>query len=661
MSLDNDNDVLDQAYGAAPAAAAASNLKTDADILDQAYAPVTIQNAKKEDIVSPAKLGRAADLVAGFSPIGGYLMSAATGMASNLGATGAVIKALASGQVQSLGDASRLSEAYLKAHPAYTPPEGSDAAGINKVMSSGWNPLNWPGVALDKGGELLSKGLTAAGVPGNVATAAGPIAAGAATAGLGTYALTSDALGGGAPAKAGAAPAEATAAPLTRIDPAVAAARDALIAKNPDAAINPVALTRHLEDQSLDHPFQLSEGQATGDPVIRSNELNGAGIDREAVAARLNAQNGAAVRNLNAIRDRAAPDSGLSATPEHAQTLIDAYKAKDEAATADIGAKYQAVQDAYTAKGGTGMPIDTQALLDNVSSTLKKNLATNDAPPSVMSALAEWNKGDNVDFQDFETMRSKLARIQRSDPNGETRYAAGLIRGQLEQVPLSGDAADLKGLADEARASAKARFDAIDADPAYKAVVNGNAASNTFANKYVLNAARENLAELHNNIGEQPEAQQAVSGIVANQLRARSGINADGQGNFSQGGYNKTLESLRPNLDLLLDPNTAKYAQTFGNVARYAQEFPKGHFISTANTAPAMQSYLTEAAKNAAETGTNMAFKGVPVGTVIRKVSQAVSGSKAQAARQAATERALAPGAGSGVALSDLLGQGANR
>jgi hypothetical protein len=166
---------------------------------------------------------------------------------------------------------------------------------------------------------------------------------------------------------------------------------------------------------------------------------------------------------------------------------------------------------------------------------------------------------------------------------------------------------------------------------------------------------------MHNNIGDQPEVPQAIGGIVTNQLRSRSGINAEGAGNFGQSGYNKTLEGLRPNLDLLLDPDTAKYAQTLGNVARYAQEFPKGHFISTANTAPALQSYLTEAAKNAAETGTNIAFKGVPVGTVIRKVSQAVSGSKAQAARQAATEQALAPGAGSGVPLSDLLSRGANR
>jgi hypothetical protein len=420
--------------------------------------------------------------------------------------------------------------------------------------------------------------------------------------------------------------------------------------------INQDALTRHLEDKSLPYPLQLTEGQATQSPKLISDEMNGrATPEGQPIAERLNQQNTALVKNLDAIRDEAAPSAGLNATPEHAQTLMDAYESRDAVANADIRAKYQQLVDA----NGGNFPVDGQALVGNVNAALKKQLKSGFLPSGLRSQLEEFSDGSRpMNFEDFETMRSDAASEMRK--GGSEAAAAGIVRQQLEALPLekgwytttgetTGDVGALKAMADDARAAAKARFNAIDADPAYKAVVNGTAKSNTFASKFVLGAAREHLQAMQNTIGDQPQVSQALGGITLNQLRDKAGISSSGNGNFTQSGFNKTLDSLRPNLDLLTSQPVADKLGTLGNVSRYAQFQPKGSWVNNSNTAVTAHGLLAKTAAKAAEHGTNMLFHGVPVGTLARGGLDIFQGGRAAAARQAATARSLSPGAGVGL------------
>jgi hypothetical protein len=614
---------------------------------------------------------RGLDTASIVSPVGGAIVSSLTNAASNLGATGSIVHQLAAGNVHSLGDASRVAERYKAANPPYTPPAGSVSHAITQGMSSDWNPLNWPGVALDKAGEGLSSLLENVTdskgnrlIPSSVTTAVGPIVSGAAKTGLMTLG-TAKGLLARAPAKTvpaaaaletpdgapSAAPpassfAEQTGEPVGDVSPNVKAVRDQVAPTL--GPINQEALTRHLEDKSLPFPAQLTEGQATQNPALISDELNGrATPEGQPIAERLNAQNAALVKNLNAIRDQAAPDSGLNPTPVHAQTLMDAYEAKDAAANTDISAKYQKLTDA----NGGDFPVNGKDLVTNIDAALKQKLKSGYVPPGLQSALQEFRDGRPMNFEDFETLRSDAADAMRNG-SGSEKAAAGIIRQELEKLPLTGDAAKLKPLADEARKAAAARFAAINADPAYKAVVDGTAKSSTFADKYVLNAAREHLQALQDNIGDQPPVRQALGGITTNQLRARANIDAQGNGNFAQSGYNKTLERLRPNLDLLVDQPTANHLNTLGNVARYTQFQPKGNWVNSSNTAVTAQGLLTNKMAGVAEHGANYLAGGVPVGSAVRFVTKTMGASKAAAARQAATTKALAPFAGSGAPAS---------
>jgi len=430
--------------------------------------------------------------------------------------------------------------------------------------------------------------------------------------------------------------------------------------------LNEAALTRHLQSQRLPAPIDLTLGQATQEHAQLADEFNRRNTPEGApIADRMNSQNGKLIQNVNAIRDQAAPDAALRSTDEHAQTLMDAYQADKDKATADISAKYQKLTDA----NGGDFPIDGQKLVANIDAALKQKLKTGHLSPGMASALSEFRDGSRpMNFEDFETLRTDAATEMRG-PDGNKAAAAGIIRQQAENLPLTGEAADLKPLADDARAAARAQFAKEAADPAYKAVVDGNAKSNTFFNRYVLNAPREHVQLLQDNIGDNPEVKQALAGGTVNFLKQRAGITGENNGNLSQAGYNRALQSVRPKLDLLADQSTVDHLNTLGDVARYTQFQPRGKSFNNSGTEVVRQGEVRQAvgglAAGTAEHATNAAAMshGIPiaVGSIVRKISGARSEARAaaaeSAARQAETARALAPGAGIGGrrSLSELM------
>jgi hypothetical protein len=393
---------------------------------------------------------------------------------------------------------------------------------------------------------------------------------------------------------------------------------------------NPTAVQRHLEADSLPVPMRLSEGQALGDLHVLSDEFNKRGTPAGKVIADLhNEQNGRLVENINAIRDKAAPAVNALDHVENGETLIGAYKAKDAALQQDIGAKYKALEDA----NGGQFPLDGKQFVDAADAALAKKLKSHYVPPEVRSTLNDLREGGKMTFEDFETLRSDLAETARSAQDGKVRAAASIIRQQLEDLPMPAGAEHLKPLADAARSAAKARFDLIDADPAYKAAVNESVPADKFVQKYVVNGNKADLAKMQDYLKDNPEAQQSIAAGALNYLKARAGIVND-QGAFNQAAYNKALEALKPKLDYLLDPVTAQQVQTLGNVARYVKQQPVGSYFNNSGTAVTlMKDFATgglEGAINAKTGGTYGVLK------------EAVSSGKAQ---KAAAE-SVKPGAG---------------
>ena len=397
---------------------------------------------------------------------------------------------------------------------------------------------------------------------------------------------------------------------------------------------------RHIEADSLPVPIRLTEGQATGDVVKLSNEMNRRGKDPE-IAQRLNSQNGQLLENINAIRDNAAPNAYGTKKIENSQAVIDAYKSIDDAKTSSISAAYKALEDA----NGGQFPVDGVQLANNATKMLGKKLKTEFLPSSIKSQLDRFKSGEPMTFEQFEAMRTNLAaEIRKAERTGDGNAAAasGIVRQALEDLPLQGNAAkSLKPLADNARSLAKDRFDMLKKDPAYKAAVDDTVPADKFIDKFVVNGVNKNIQTMVDHLGRDSVAHQHMAAGTVNWLKDKAGI-VDETGNFSQAQYNKALKQLDDvnNLREIFNPEAASQLKTLGNVARYTQAQPRGAFVNNSNT---LVGALAEKARAgvgfAAEKGLNMAVPGLQLGTSVMEM-------RARRAAAEETRKALELGAG---------------
>lgn len=404
------------------------------------------------------------------------------------------------------------------------------------------------------------------------------------------------------------------------------------------------ALDRHLEADSLPIPMKLTEGQATQDVAQLSHEMNRRGQDPE-LAARFNEQNQQLIDNIDEIRREAAPSVVGNDPVQNGQQLVDSYKTTDQAVTADIGEKYKALREAAEKQGAS---IDSIAFVDAADKALKKAMKGRYVPAQIAADLEEFRNGTPMDFEQFENLRTNLAaegrKAERSG-DGNAAAAINIVREQLEALPLTGNAKELKVLADAARSAAKARFDRLRADPAYKAAAEddveiGQASplADNFIEKYVVKGKAAHVDRMRENLAGDPTANEVIAAGALNYLKQKSGVNMyTNEGNFSQAGYNRALAELTPKLESLVGPKVAEQAQTLGNVARYTQAQPRGSFVNNSNTTVA--AYAANIAKGAAERSVNAMVPGAELGTLARE-------KLAKRADKKFVREALKPGAG---------------
>lgn len=374
---------------------------------------------------------------------------------------------------------------------------------------------------------------------------------------------------------------------------------------------NAEAAKAHIEADSLPVPVRLTEGQATQNPILISKEMNERGKHAEYVE-RLNQQNQQLKDNLNLIRDDAAPDAHGVNHVQNGEIVVQAYRDADKAISSAISAKYKALEDA----NGGQFPMDGVAFADAAEAALAKKLKTDFVSGPVAKQLERFKNGAPMNFETFEAMRTNLAaEIRRAERagDGNAAYAAGLVREALESIPMPAGAEHLKPLADAARAAAKARFDMIRGDPAYKGAISGME-PDKFIEKFVVGGTRNGVATMVKNLGEDSVAHQTMKAGVLNYLKRQSGV-IDEAGNFSQHGYNKALDQLRPKLNVIFKPNEIRQLEALGNTARRTQFQPRGSYVNNSNTFVAA---LGAHVKNAAVGATNYLAHGLPVGTAIK-------------------------------------------
>ena len=407
--------------------------------------------------------------------------------------------------------------------------------------------------------------------------------------------------------------------------------------------ITPEEASRHIEAATLPVPMNMSEGQGLLDPVKISNEMNMRGV-KEDYARLFNEQNYKLKQNIDVVKEQSAPDVSHLDIVDAGQHLLDATKSVVETDKRSVDADYQALRDANAGK----FPVDGKAFAQNalkiIDSEDKLSFLKNRAP-EIAGKLEEYASGKKeMNHNLFELLKSELAAESRKFDragDGTAGHIINVVRGELESLPLSEDlAAAAKPLADKARANSRSVFEKIKSDPAYRAaydddVKRGESSplADNFINKYVIKAPRANLEQLVNKLSNDKEAKQTIAASVIDHLKSSGGIDSrTGSGNLRQSGYNKALTNLSPKIDLLVDKPTADLLHQIGNVARYTQFQPHGSFVSTSGTAPAMLA----AAATTAEHTANIAAKGIPVGTAVRKAAEYFGAKKA-------SEKALTP------------------
>jgi hypothetical protein len=433
---------------------------------------------------------------------------------------------------------------------------------------------------------------------------------------------------------------------LQKLSPALRADVEQAVQKT-GGAVNPDVLARAIQADSLPVPVRLSEGQKLGDPRLISEERNARGATPGFVEG-FEAQNKALIENMRVFRDTAGEDVFSTNHAEHADTLIARYKAIDDARNADIGSKYQALRDA----AGGAFPVDTQTLLTNVRAALKKGLATSKAPSDVMGLLEEKAASGSMTLEDFEDIRTSLARTQRSASDGQERHAAGVIRRQIEEMPLQEGAKELKGLADAARNAARDRFQALDADPAYKAAVEGTTTPpDKFVQKFVIGGARDDVAKLSEAMSGDEHATQTLKVATLDHLRqaagSRSGLQR--QLHSSTATTRRCARSSRSwaHWSTRSSPSTCR---TWATSRATRRSSPEGHFVNNSNTFVAQRALAHGA--DALEGAANVKAGGIPVGTWVAPEHHGSTGRKAAA-------KTFAPGSGPHAPIRSHQAQGA--
>lgn len=423
---------------------------------------------------------------------------------------------------------------------------------------------------------------------------------------------------------------------MTRATPEL---RQELSKLNPDE-INIEVLNRHLDADTLPIPMKLSEGMATRDAKLFSDEMN-ARAKNPQYATRYNELNKQLVENIDQIKENASPRVYGTNVVENGQSLIDSYLDIDKARLANIDAKYEALREA----AGGQFPIDGVAFADNALNSLKKNLKTEFLPDSIMRQVNAFKRGEPMTFEQFEAMRTNLAsEMRKADRagDGNAEFALGKVREALEDLPLTGESKELKILADEARSAAKERFDTLGSDKAYKAAINGKVAPDDFINKFVINGKKNDIDTMVKHLGTDSQAREVMAAGIVNWLKSKAGISADGNGTFSQKGFNQALENIDPKILNIVGPEVNKQLKALGNTARNIQERPVGSYVNESNT---LVGAMAEKAKTGAEIGINWMAGGYPLGTMARGAAHNIKEAKK-------VKESLKPGAG--IKLKDI-------
>jgi len=477
--------------------------------------------------------------------------------------------------------------------------EGGQAAvqKFAKAMDSGYNPLSWPGKVGEFAGEKAEEaGWSPAAstsmrmAPEVISAAIGmPVLKAAGNAGkvVSTERTAASEAATGSGFGADSLSAAASAIDLTGLPQHVQQAVQQ--ARSLGKPINREVLDRIREAESLPVPIQLTEGAATRDPAIFSRELNMRARYPQ-LADKFQRDNQALIDNIDTVRAEASPSVVHRNATQNGADLIDLYRNVDAAAHNEVRAAYQALE----AASGGRIPLDGMAFARQSFQRLQEQRKSRFLPASIEAEIRDIANGQPLTFNDFEELRTTLAaearKAERAGDGNQAR-ALSIVRQELESIPMASGTEAIRALADNARRLARQRFDRIESDPAYKAVVDEglegaqSLLADKFIETYVVRAPRAALERMRDNLSTDPVARELMAAGVLNYLKRKAGIDLErGTGNFTPAGFSRALADVRAKLDVILSPEQIEQIEAVGNVGHNLIQQPKGSYVNNSNT-----------------------------------------------------------------------------
>jgi hypothetical protein len=399
--------------------------------------------------------------------------------------------------------------------------------------------------------------------------------------------------------------------------------------------VNPEAVARQNKALSVDPRLQLTEGQATGDANIISQERNERGI-KEQLVGKFNEQNQILKERAQILKNDFTPDvKGLSYVENSGQVLnsLDNIIKNNE----------KLAKDAYVElknQGAGKLNIDGQAF----GSKAREILATEDIqdyiPNQIMKRIDDYADGKKqMNFNLFENLRTKIANESRKADragDGNTVHALSLVRNELEKLPLVGETAQAKALADKARGIYKSNRDLESNNPFYGDAEKGKFDTKTFVPKVAFGPKNEYFANAMQILDNDPIAKQHFAqGTMDYMIREST----DGSGNLNPMKMADFIDDMQLNgrlVPLFGKENAAKLLD-YSEVSRFTKEAPEGSYINYSNSATAGADLLKRYGSAAAEVA-GASFNIPFVGEAVRTASEYSAKRKTRKQAEKATE-----------------------
>ena len=411
-------------------------------------------------------------------------------------------------------------------------------------------------------------------------------------------------------------------------------AKDALDHGN---QIDPDALARLAQAQSLPVPVPMLQGQITRNAMQFAKEQNLRGIQGvgEPITQLLQDQNKALIGNFDAIGAKDALDPITSG-----QNVINALKDADKNLQSKVTDAYQAFKNST----GKSMDVPLQGLAQDYANTL--NTFGDAIPKSVQNQFESLGlmSGTTQKVFSIESAENLIKTINANyDPsNLVAAKALGQLRSSVQNAITEGagsnaTGAEAQALAQNARSLAKSRFDLIDSTPALDAAISG-VQPDKFIAKYVLNG---NVNDINNMVGvlqkQDPGSLSQLQGSILKTIKNDAIKNrSENNGIFSENVLNNYVND--PNMSARLTPvlgsRKMQILHNLKDVTENALFAPKASAINSSNTASAAGNLI----KNEVQGGaTNTLIQGINMipgisplmSPVTRPIQQFVQGQRA--------------------------------